>query len=203
MHFTTLILTLYDTYINEAEGTAGTKLLGKGPVYKEKRDKHDAALAELQALKETNKAKITTTEAEIAKLKTDYDTQVTTTQPIIDGFDGLMARVNALGKLPWLPSFFIFLLFLAIETSPIFAKLLSPKGEYDFKLEDQETAIKSLVEQKVEERKLALKADFAINNKVYTDIAEEDELYEYKRKKARELMQLQADAFYKGQQKLL
>ena len=25
-----------DTYISEAEGTAGTKLLGKGPVYKEK-----------------------------------------------------------------------------------------------------------------------------------------------------------------------
>lgn len=42
---------LYDTYITEAEGTAGTKLLGKGPVYKEKRDKHDALLAELQQLK--------------------------------------------------------------------------------------------------------------------------------------------------------
>ncbi len=58
-----------------------------------------------------------------------------------------MARVNALGKLPWLPSFFIFLLFLAIETSPIFAKLLSPKGAYDFKLEDQETAVKTNVSQ--------------------------------------------------------
>ncbi len=194
---------LYNTYISEAEGTAGTNLLGKGPVYKEKREKHDAALAELQTLKETNKAKIVAAETEIAKLKTDYDKQITSTQPIIDGFDGLMARVNALGSLPWLPSFFIFLLFLAIETSPIFAKLLSPKGEYDFKLEDQETAIKGIVEQKVEERKLAIKADFAINNKVYTDIAEEDELYEYKRKKARELMQQQADAFYKGQQKLL
>jgi len=195
--------TLYDVYINEAEGTAGTKLLGKGPVYKEKREKHDAALAELKSLKDTNKEKIATAEASITQLKTDYDTQVTTTQPIIDGFDGLMARVTALGTLPWLPSFFIFLLFLAIETSPIFAKLLSPKGEYDFKLEDQETAIKSLVDLKVQERKLAIKADFAINDRVYIDLAEEDELYEYKRKKARELMQLQADAFYNGQKKLL
>ncbi|MEX1382825.1 DUF4407 domain-containing protein, partial [Lutibacter sp.] len=42
---------LYATYISEAEGTAGTKLLGKGPVYKEKREKHDAALTELQQLK--------------------------------------------------------------------------------------------------------------------------------------------------------
>ncbi|WP_044402113.1 DUF4407 domain-containing protein [Lacinutrix sp. Hel_I_90] len=193
---------LYGTYIKEAEGTAGTKRLGKGPVYKEKRDKHDAALAELQTLKEANAAKIATTETALAQLKANYDAQVTTTQPIIDGFDGLMARVTALGTLPWLPSFFIFLLFLAIETSPIFAKLLSPKGEYDFKLEDQETAIKSLVEQKVQERKLAIKADFTINDRVYTNLAEEDELYEYKRKKARELMQLQADAFYKAQQKL-
>jgi len=194
---------LYNIYINEAEGTAGTNLLGKGPVYKEKREKHDAALAELQTLKQDNKAKIEATESEILALKTEYDTKVANSQPIIDGFDGLMARVNALSTLPWLPSFFIFLLFLAIETSPIFAKLLSPKGEYDFKLEDQETAIKTIVDQKTEERKLILKTDFKVNDKVYSDIAEEDELYNYKRKKARELMQAQADAFYKKQQKLL
>ncbi|WGD35491.1 DUF4407 domain-containing protein [Olleya sp. YS] len=194
---------LYDTYISEAEGTAGTKLLGKGPVYQEKRDKHDTALAELQQLKATNKEKIATIEANLLQLKTNYDNQVATTQPIIDGFDGLMARVNALSKLPWLPSFFIFLLFLAIETSPIFAKLLSPKGEYDFKLEDQETAVKTVVEQRVAERQLALKTDFKINDRVYSDLSEEDELYQSKRKKARELMQLQADAFYKQQQKAL
>lgn len=195
--------TLYDTYISEAEGTAGTKKLGKGPVYKEKREKHDAALAQLQQLKTDNKEKIETIEVQLQQLQNNYQAQVDNTQPIIDGFDGLMARVNALNKLPWLPSFFIFLLFLAIETAPIFAKLISPKSEYDFKLEDQETAVKTLVQQRVEERKLALQTDFKINDKVYTDLSEEDELYQFKRKKARELMQLQADAFYKSQQKLL
>ncbi|OMP31910.1 DUF4407 domain-containing protein [Mangrovimonas sp. DI 80] len=194
---------LYDTYISEAEGTAGTKLLGKGPVYKEKREKHDAALAELQQLKTDNANKISNLESEIALLKSNYNSQVSDSQPIIDGFDGLMARVNALGELPWLPSFFIFLLFLAIETAPIFAKLISPKGEYDFKLEDAETAIKSWVTQKVNERSMLLQTDKAINNKVYSDIAEEEELYTYKRKKARELMQLQADAFFKHQKKTL
>ena len=190
---------LYDTYISEAEGTAGTGLLGKGPVYKEKREKHDAALAELQQLKADNKAKIAANEAQITQIQNDYETQVDTSQPIIDGFDGLMARVNALNELPFLPSLFIFLLFLAIETSPIIAKLLSPKGEYDFKLEDAETAIKTWVEQKVSEREILLKTDRTLNNKIYNDIAEEDELYNYKRKKARELMQLQADAFFKNQ----
>ena len=194
---------LYDTYISEAEGTAGTKKLGKGPVYKEKRDKHDAALAQLQQLKTENKTKIEAIEIQLQQLQNNYQTQVNNTQPIIDGFDGLMARVNALNKLPWLPSFFIFLLFLAIETAPIFAKLISPKSEYDFKLEDQETAVKIVVQQRVEERKLALQTDFTINDKVYRDLSEEDELYQFKRKKARELMQLQADAFYKSQQKLL
>lgn len=190
---------LYDTYIAEAEGTAGTKLLGKGPVYKEKREKHDTLLAELQLLKAENKTKITATETQIAALKGDYETQIVTTQPIINNFDGLMARVNALGELPWLPSFFIFLLFLAIETSPIFAKLLSPKSAYDFKLEDQEMAIKTNVLQNKNQREALLKTDYAINDRIYSDIEKEDELYTYKRKKARELMQLQADAFIKHQ----
>ncbi|TGV04215.1 DUF4407 domain-containing protein [Flavivirga rizhaonensis] len=190
---------LYDTYIAEAEGTAGTKLLGKGPVYKEKREKHDALLAELQQLKAENKAKITAAETQIATLKGDYETQIVSTQPIINNFDGLMARVNALGKLPWLPSFFIFLLFLAIETSPILAKLLSPKSAYDFRLEDQETAIKTNVLQNKNQREALLKTDHAINDRIYNDIEKEDELYTYKRKKVRELMQLQADAFFKHQ----
>jgi hypothetical protein len=194
---------LYDVYISEAEGTAGTNLLGKGPVYEEKREKHDAALAELQQLKADNKLKIEATESQITQLNSNYDAQVATTQPIIDGFDGLMARVNALGELPILPSLFILLLFLAIETSPIFAKLMSPKGEYDYKLEDAETAVKTWVEQKVSQRKILLETDQALNNRIYNDIAEEDDVYAYKRKKARELMQLQADAFFKHQKNAL
>lgn len=194
---------LYNTYIAEAEGTAGTKLLGKGPVYKEKREKHDVLLAELQQLKTDNKEKIATIETQIAKLKGDYETQVLNTQPIINNFDGLMARINALNKLPWLPSFFIFLLFLAIETSPIIAKLLAPKGSYDFKLEDQETAVKTNVLQNKKQRETMLKTDYTINDRIYSDIENEEELYNYKRKKARELMQLQADAFFKHQKNVL
>jgi len=194
---------LYDTYISEAEGTAGTELLGKGPVYQEKRDKHDAELAALTALKTTNASKIETIESQIAGLASEYQTKVAETQPVIDGFDGLMARVNALEKLPWLPSFFIFLLFLAIETSPIIAKLLSPKGAYDLKLEEQESALTSWVVQQKTQRDILVTTDRDVNNRVYADIAEEQELYDYKRKKARELMQLQADAFYKKQKSIL
>ena len=194
---------LYETYIAEAEGRKGTKLLGKGPVYKEKREKHDTALKELNQLKKANAEKIATKETSIASLIENQKLNETKTQPIIANFDGLMARINALSKLPWLPSFFIFLLFLAIETSPIFAKLISPKGEYDFKLEEEESAVKTWVKQQVQQREEMLKADIIVNNKVYKDITEEEELYAYKQKMARDLMKLQADSFYKKQQKML
>ncbi len=194
---------LYDTYITEAEGTSGTGRLGKGPVYKEKRDKHDAALAELQQLKQTNTEKIAALETQKIELATVYDTRVAETQPIIDNFDGLMARIEALEELPWLPSFFIFLLFLAIETTPIFAKLISPRGEYDLKLADAEGELKSWATQKANQRRNLIEADNVLNDKVYGDLTQEDELYNYKKKMARELMQKQQDAFYKRQSKLL
>ena len=194
---------LYGTYISEAEGTAGTKLLGKGPVYKEKRDKHDAALAELQQLKADNKEKITAIENQIAQLQGNLETQIVNTQPIINNFDGLMARVNALGKLPWLPSFFIFLLFLAIETSPILAKLLSPRSEYDIKLSESEEDLKTWAKQNAHQRHVLLNADNTINDKVYGDLASEDELYAYKKKMARELMKQQQDAFYNKQRNII
>jgi len=194
---------LYDTYISEAEGTAGTLLLGKGPVYAEKRQKHDAALAELQALKQSNAEKIAAIENQIATLNTEYAETVKNSQPIIDGIDGLMARINALDKLPWLTSFFIFLLFLAIETSPIIAKLLAPKGEYDLKLEDEESIVRTWVTQKVLQREKILATDTSLNEKIYGEIAEEEAVYAYKKQKAEELLKIQADAFHDLQVKSL
>ncbi|HEU4496244.1 MAG TPA: DUF4407 domain-containing protein [Flavobacterium sp.] len=192
---------LYATYIAEAEGTAGTKRLGKGPVFKEKIAKHDLAKAELDTLRKTNLAKIAAAEKLSKTLQADLDKKVTETQPIIDGFDGLMARINALDKLPLLPSLFIMLLFLAVETSPIIAKLLSPKGEYDFKLEDLETAFKATITQDKYQRELLVKTSAQMHDKVYDDIASDKELYNLQRKKATELLELQAESFVEKQKR--
>jgi hypothetical protein len=190
---------LYSVYITEAEGTAGTKKLGKGPVYKEKREKHDAASQDLATLKITNQAKIADLETQAKTLQADLDKKVTETQPIIEGFDGLMARINALNQLPLLPSLFIMLLFLAIETSPIIAKLLSPKGEYDFKQEDNELGLQNILAQNRYQSELQKQTDAEIYNKVYADIKEDKELYNYKKKSAWELLKLQADCFVEKQ----
>lgn len=190
---------LYSAYITEAEGTKGTMKMGKGPVYAEKRIKHDAALAELEALRKTNLEKIAAKEKQAAGLQASLDTKVAETQPVINRFDGLMARINALNKLPLLPSLFIMLLFLAIETSPIIAKLLSPKGEYDFKLEDSEMAVNVNLAQNNYQRDLMRSTDAAIYDDVYGEIRTDRELYNYKKKKAIELLQLQADSFSEKQ----
>ena len=194
---------LYSTYITEAEGTTGTKKLGKGPVYKEKREKHDASLKEYETLKTANEAKIAEKEKVGKQLQADLDKKVSQTQPIIEGFDGLMARINALNKLPWLPSFFIMLLFLAIETSPIIAKLLAPKGEFDFKQEEAETAMKATLSQNKYQRELLVKTSAEMHDKVYADIAGDKGLYDLQRKNAKELLELQSNSFVEKQKATL
>ncbi len=194
---------LYETYITEAEGTRGTMKLGKGPVFKEKIAKHNLASAQLDTIKKTNLSKIAEKESKAKLLEADLEKKVSETKPIIDGFDGLMARINALNKLPWLPSFFIMLLFLAVETSPIIAKLLSPKGEYDFKLEDLETALKTTLSQDKYQRELLVKTSAAMHDRVYADIAEDKQLYDLQKQKAKELLELQAHNFVEKQKKTL
>jgi Domain of unknown function (DUF4407) len=185
----------YQTYIAEAEGTAGTKKLGKGPVFKEKIAKHDLSKKEFDTIQKANLAKIAEKEAKSKTLQADLDKKVADTQPIIDGFDGLMARINALNKLPLLPSLFIMLLFLAIETSPIIAKLLSPKGEYDFKQDDLETALKTSLLQNIHQRELLRATNATMHDKVYADIAEDKNLYNLQKKNATELLELQSNNF--------
>lgn len=194
---------LYETYIAEAEGREGTKLLGKGPVYQEKRDKHDAALAELQSMKTSFAAEQALLNEEKSNLLKAEKEHLAATQPIIDGFDGLMARVNALGELPWIPSFFIFLLFLAIETSPVLAKLLTPAGSYDIRYNEAEEAIAVWAKQKKLQRLALLDADKALNKKVYKSIQEEEETYHYKKQQARALIRFQTDAFLEEQKGLV
>ncbi|UCE93201.1 MAG: DUF4407 domain-containing protein [Flavobacteriaceae bacterium] len=194
---------LYDTYISEAEGTKGTMKLGKGPVYKEKREKHDAQLKELQTLKESSAEKILAKENTLKDLREKQKGQVMNSQPIIDGFDGLMARISALNKLPVIPSMFILLLFMAIETAPVFAKVMAPKGAYDLKFEEQEDTLKVWVSQQKNQREAVMQTDTTLNEKVYYDVAEDEEIYEYKRNKAKDILKLQSDSFYRKQRDVL
>lgn len=193
----------YNTYITEAEGTAGTKKLGKGPVFKEKIAKHNSAKDQLDTLIKKNLAEIAEKESKNKILQADLDKKVSETQPIIDGFDGLMARINALGKLPKIPSLFVMLLFLAIETSPIIAKLLSSKSEYDYRLENEESVLKSVLDQDNHQRNLLIKTNAEMHDKVYADILSDKKIYDLQKKNATELIENQSNAFNYKQKKNL
>ena len=177
--------------------------MGKGPVFEEKFAQHQLAKKDLDSSRALAAAKIAALEKDNLKLRADLDKKVGETQPIIDNFDGLMARINALSKLPLIPSLFIMLLFFAVETSPIFAKLLSPKGENDIKLEDLETALQATIEQDKYQRSLLVKTSAQMHDRVYADISGDSGLYDLQKSKARELLELQANSFVEKQKKTI
>ncbi|MFN8284164.1 MAG: DUF4407 domain-containing protein [Chitinophagales bacterium] len=132
---------LYTAFIGEAEGTRGTNKLGKGPVFKEKKQQYDKIEQEMKDLQAKYQPLIDEREKQVLQTKAQRDTAVAKAQPAITGYDGLMARLDGLAKLPQLPSLFIMLLFICIETAPVLSKLFSAKGPYDEKLKNIEHEI--------------------------------------------------------------
>ena len=132
---------LYTAFIGEAEGTRGTNKLGKGPVYKEKKQQYDKIELEMKEMQAKYQPLIDEREKQILQAKSSRDTAMAKAQPTISGYDGLMARLDGLSKLPQIPSLFIMLLFICIETAPVLSKLFSAKGPYDEKLKNIEHEI--------------------------------------------------------------
>lgn len=119
----------YEEYKCECEGTCGTGEKGVGSECLRKERKYLKTDAEYKELKARNDTLIVGLLADINTLNNERDTYK---KELEENFaTGLMARLNALGELPFLPSLFIMLLLFGIETAPILVKLLSPYGPYD------------------------------------------------------------------------
>ena len=126
----------------EADGTGGSKQKNLGPIYKTK--KHDADQADLEL-----KSLIT----QYLPLISDKESQIKSIQESMHGdikglnktaLGGFASRIDALSRLAdrsraiWIASLFIMLLFVAIETAPIFVKLISARSPYDYVLHKHE-----------------------------------------------------------------
>lgn len=128
---------LFTMVINEAEGKAGTGIFGKGPVYQEKKDALEKAEKELAMLQENFLPLIKSNTERIGKLKTQRDELKETRSEVTEQSNGFLARIDAMGKLSnsnrriKYISWFIVFLFIAIESAPIFVKLISARGAYD------------------------------------------------------------------------
>ncbi|MFC6996284.1 DUF4407 domain-containing protein [Rufibacter roseus] len=145
--------TLYAQMSAESDGTGGTKKIGRGPIFQEKKAQYDKIDAELKQLQEQNSLLIAERQNRIDTLTAQRDKSIAQGKARFEEYGGLMARMEALQKLPWLPSFFIMLLFICLETAPIFTKLISKRGPYDDLLRDVETTTELESLEKLEHRR--------------------------------------------------
>lgn len=126
----------------EADGTGGSKQRNLGPIYKTKKLDADKAESELNEAIARNQPLITEKENAIKSLQAEATANITGLQP--EGLGGFASRIDALSRLAeksgaiWMASLFIMLLFIAIETAPIFVKLISSRSPYDYVLHKHE-----------------------------------------------------------------
>ena len=128
----------------EADGTGGSGKRNPGPIYKIKKQNADQANQEFEATSNTNNPLIQSKFQEINKIKSTISTEIGNLKAV--AYNGLAARMEALSNLKSKSSaiamadWFIFLLFICLELSPIFVKLMSSKGPYDEMLAAHEHA---------------------------------------------------------------
>ncbi len=119
----------------EADGTGGSKRRNLGPIYRVKKQDADRLEQELFKLKSKNDSLIATKQQDIEMLQSAYSQEISNLQR--EKYDGLAARIDALGNLTekslpiYWANLFIILLFVAVETAPVFVKLIGSRGPYD------------------------------------------------------------------------
>jgi hypothetical protein len=155
---------LFNLMMEEAEGRSPTSKLGKGAVYKEKKAEYDKVDNELTELKNNYNLRIKKNLESIAVLEKNKQEQISKSGSEIRQADGLLARLEAVSLLSQnnstvkYASWFIFILFVLIESSPILVKLLSRRGPYDELIEKEE------FEKQIEYKKQKIKAKILANN---------------------------------------
>lgn len=136
----------------EADGTGGSRRRNLGPIYKVKKADADKADAELHELTTQNEARIMVIEKAIARQDEQMQKEMGAMEK--SKLDGPAARMEALSRLTaqssaiWWANWFVIILFIAIETAPVFVKLISPKGPYDnlLKIEEHQFASREIEE---------------------------------------------------------
>lgn len=146
----------------EADGTGGSRRRNPGPIYKIKKADADRADEELATLRERNQRQISVLEASLETNSAEMNRELSALERT--RLNGPAARMEALSRITekshaiFLAHWFIVLLFVAIETAPVFVKLISPKGPYDnllriaehgFTVEETEATATATAEAKI------------------------------------------------------
>jgi hypothetical protein len=128
--------------INEADGTGGSQIRNMGPIFKLKQATFEKSKAEHEALLSQTNVERDALNSKLSEIELKESEALSDLQLL--PLNGFAAQLNALGRLCannntiWLASLFITLLFICIETTPIFAKLISRRSPYDIVLHNLE-----------------------------------------------------------------
>lgn len=141
-------------YQDQLNGKVLGTIPGDGPLAGALKRNLDAIKSEAEAFDRKNEAAIVETQANRKKLLQELDKTMANNVAVANGLDGLLERIKLAHEVAgfWI-SFFITLLFMAIELTPIFFKLMLIKSPYDY-LSDN---VKELVKA---ERGIEIKYDY-------------------------------------------
>lgn len=140
--------------VQEADGTGGSGMKNLGPIYHAKKKDAELAQAELDATIADLSPQIQDRRSERQKVEESLSFALTDLERA--NLDGFAAQMDALGRLGdqsstifW-ASIFITFLFVAIETAPLFVKLMSDRSPYDYRLDQHETMVSDSYRRAVE-----------------------------------------------------
>lgn len=144
-----------DDYNNEISGEGSfAGLRGVGPIAREKMKALELARIEFDSVRNKNVEKIEKEKIKLAEIDSIMKREIASAEISAKSLDGLMARLKIVDELakgkdedgnvnedaiPWI-IIFITLLFMAIELTPIFFKMMLIKSPYDY-LEDNIKAL--------------------------------------------------------------
>jgi hypothetical protein len=119
--------------VEEWEGKSGTGQSGDGPAYKMKKNEADNYKSIWETTENNNLKKVEALDKERDKLQEQMEIELSMVKLKTDKLDGLLERLKLAHQVAgfWV-SLFITLLFMVIELTPIFFKMMLIKGPYDY-----------------------------------------------------------------------
>ncbi|MEQ9285614.1 MAG: DUF4407 domain-containing protein [Cyclobacteriaceae bacterium] len=156
---------LFEIARQEADGSGGSGKINPGPIYQIKQANALRVQAELDQLRKINDLAISQLKSEIANLNSEQkSTMAQLGTPNVSGLSFQLTALNRLGKKHpaiLITNWFIIILFIALEITPILTKLISSRGPYDDLLQVYEHRFKNYRKEKIASSDMALEKNLA------------------------------------------
>jgi len=117
---------------------------GNGNLTKAIQSQIDVLKAELAHFDQINADKLNDAQIKRKQILTEKEVALSKNVKVANGLDGLLERIKLAHEIAgWVISLFITLLFMAIELTPVFFKLMLTKTPYDYLAENRDDLIKA------------------------------------------------------------